>query len=114
MKPTDEQIKEYADGLPSIYRAILSAFPGMAAGRRSGDGLTVSSIEDYVEQQAPDERLADVAFGLEQLEARGFVTRSTDIEFYMPTPLGERLITAVTGKAARPAGVPPLPEPSWG
>jgi len=112
--PTDEQLRDYAANLPAIYRALLSAFPEVAPRRRVGDGLTLETIQGFVEDNYPDERAADVRDGLNQLESGGFLSSSNRWSFYSPTLLGERLIEAVTGSVPAPQGPPPLPQPTWG
>lgn len=112
--PTDEQLKEYAAKLAPIYRALLSAFPAVSPRRRVGDGLTLDTIQDYVEDNHPDERVADVRDGLNQLETGGFLESLNRWSFYKPTPLGERLIEALTGSVPASQGPPPLPQPTWG
>jgi hypothetical protein len=111
--PTDEQVREYADKLPDIYRHVLSAFPGAAPTRRAGDGLTADTLHDYIEEQFPDDRHNDVFDAVLKLTDRGFLTRQNKVIF-SPTPLGERLIRAVTGHVPSPEGIPELPVPSWG
>lgn len=112
--PTDEQLREYAEKLPAIYKAILSAYPAVAPGRREGDGLTADSIREHVEEVHPDERSEDVPAGLNQLEERGFLSSAKRWSFYSPTSLGERLIVVLTGHVPAPVGPPPLPVPTWG
>ena len=41
---TDEQLKSYAESLPSIYREILTAFPRMEPNRRQGYGLAFQTL----------------------------------------------------------------------
>ena len=140
-EPTDEQIRAYADKLPGIYREVLAAFPSEAPNRRLGDGLLLSSIDArFQETMPPDYRTRDLNSAVSQLEARGFLARGDRAKrdglpghglgvghmmaqalrtlesdpFLVPTYLGERLITAVTGHSAAEKEVPPLPEPTWG
>lgn len=142
-EPTDEQLRAYADKLPAIYRDVLAAFPGESSNRRAGDGLYLSSIASRFQEIMPaDYRPRDLARAMAQLEGRGFITRAsadgtppnpfiTTAElvqdylaravgdsghdpFVAPTPLGERLITVLTGHQPVERDIPPLPEPTWG
>jgi hypothetical protein len=111
--PTDEQLKQYVDRLPSIYRVLLALFPKVAPRRREGDGLALDTILDVVVEDYPDQRMDDVEPALDKLEEQGFVAVNKQRTHYAPTPLGERLIATITGEKPAPAGPPPLPVPSW-
>ena len=113
-EPTDEQLREYADKLPAIYRDILAAFPGVAPRRRAGEGLMEETIEQFVADHSPDHRPEDVADGLGRLADRGFLGRDDRFVVYTPTPLGERLLHVVTGHTPVTAAMPDLPVPTWG
>jgi hypothetical protein len=112
--PTDEQLREYAAKLPAIYRDILRAFPAVAPDRRDGDGLSGPTFEDYVTELGAGHRLGDVMDGLRRLVDNGFLEYTPVAAFYSPTPLGERLVAAVTGHKPAPRGIPDLPVPTWG
>ena len=112
--PSDEQIKEYADKLPEIYRDVLSAFPGENPTRRDGDGLLPESIESHVHFLNSDHREGDVTAAVARLTDRGFFEVDARFGEVRPTPLGERLIAAVTGRRPAPVSIPDLPVPSWG
>src|SRR5438034_1194985 len=99
--PTDEEIRAYAAQLPTIYRDILGSFPAVNPRRRVGDGLTADTLHAVVEEAFPEHRPGDIDDALERLVARGFLTQRQGL-FFAPTPLGERLITAVTGKKPAP------------
>lgn len=119
-EPTDEQLKAYAERLPEIYKQVLAAFPDQSPDRRAGDGLAYESVDEYLVRSAPDwYRTQDLPKVLEQLERREFVKwhRYSDhpgVDFCTPTPLGERLITSLTGHRPTEREIPPLPEPTWG
>lgn len=112
--PTDEQLREYAEQLPQIYRDVLAAFPGVNPDRKSGYGLTVETILDHLIDSDCGHDTADVQDALRKLEERGFLTANRPMAWYSPTTLGERLVTVVTGHTPRPSGAPPLPVPTWG
>ena len=112
-EPTDQQLREYAEKLPDIYREILAVFPAASPFRRTGDGLTGETIEEYVTDKNPDIRADDVFEALTNLVNQQFLDCSHNIIF-QPSPIGERLITIVTGRAPRKIPIPDLPAPTWG
>ncbi len=127
-EPTDEQLKQYADKLPQVYRTALDAFlqkfdDGTAV-RRAGTHVRFSWIRSEVNETHPALHDQDVKLMLDQLVRHGFLKefaiRGVDETFdenqfrhYTPTPLGERLISAVTGIVPVPELIPSLPEPAW-
>lgn len=114
-EPTDEQLAEYAAKLPQIYKDILAAFQNAAPNRWHGDALRIEALRDGLPGdefgvRRPSLRAIDVAIenmrDAEILDDTGFAS-------YFPTDLGERLITALTGRESPRAVVPPLPVPTW-
>ena len=102
--PNRAALQRYADDLPAIYRELLAVFPQIDPHRHAGDGLAPQSLharlgERYSYRQVLDasDRLADAGVFLRS----GILLRPTDI--------GERLITAVTGRTPEPDDVPDLP-----
>ena len=123
--PTGEQLKEFAEQLPPIYRDILAAFPGINPERKTGGALMAMSLVDRFGPQIDDQREEyfdadhdedEILDALQQLEDRGFLARHPRLGqlSYAPTPLGERLISRLTGRNPRPKGAPPLPQLTWG
>jgi len=110
--PSDQQLREYAARLPAIYSDILATFPGVAPDRREWDALTGHTIVDYVVDSRASHRNNDVIDGLRQLVDRGFLEKEGSFA-YAPTPLGERLITLLTGHTPAAGRIPDLPEPIW-
>ena len=101
---TDEQLKSYAESLPSIYREILTAFPRMEPNRRQGYGLAFQTLAADLDNF----RLGEIILACEQLEQRNLVEIKHRI-FVHPTHLGERLIGIITGQSAPVVQVPELP-----
>lgn len=112
--PTDEQLREYAEKLPQIYRDVLATFPAINPERKAGYGLTVETVLDHLIDSDRGYDTADVQDALAKLEERGFLTLHRKMAWYAPTQLGERLVTVLTGHTPRSSGAPPLPVPTWG
>jgi hypothetical protein len=110
--PTDEQLRAYADQLPDIYRAIFQAFPEVEPHRKAGYGLAFQTLAIYFKERGHPSSVEEIMVACQRLAARGFLEIKHNI-FAQPTPLGERLITALTGQAAPPPTVPELPSPTW-
>ena len=112
VSPTDEQVRQYGVQLPEIYRVIIRAFPECEPDRREGYGLSLETIYDHFPEEA-ELGLDDVEEAIDKLAERDFVTVN-EVGGVYPTPLGERLITALTGHVPRRAKVvPELPAPPW-
>ena len=127
-EPTDEQLKQYAEKLPDVYRTALGAFIQVfddgTAVRRAGTQVAFSRITSEVLELHPALSEQDVKTVLDQLIKAHFIK---DVAPYkgledfptdqfrrcVPTPLGERLIAAVTGIEPVPELIPALPEPVW-
>lgn len=101
---TDEQLKSYAESLPSIYREILTSFPRMEPNRKQGYGLAFQTLAADLDSF----RLGEIILACEQLEQRNLVEIKHKI-FVHPTQLGERLIGIITGQSAPIVQVPELP-----
>lgn len=122
--PTEDELREYVEQLPPIYRDILKAYPAINPERKFGGALMAVSLVDRFGPDIDDRRdeFFDAAYdedevldALYQLEARHFLDRHPTLGAvsFAPTPLGERLITLLTGRMPRPKGAPPLPQPVW-
>jgi hypothetical protein len=125
-EPTDEELKEYADKLPRIYKYVLEAYASADSKRRRGEPLDEVEIRQWVTLRDDYYRWGDVVGALDKLEGRGFLTKElsgadphgeyvpiTGEPAYRPTELGERLITALTGVSPVRSVIPELPELSW-
>ncbi len=114
-EPTDEQLKDYAKKLPELYKHIFQVITKRDLNRRYGDGFTRDYIEVCIVDEQTDIRYSDVSDAVDQLIDRNFfqIQPSRPQMVYL-TPLGERLMTAVTGIVPRPAQVEKLPAPTWG
>jgi len=76
--------------------------------------LTLDTLDERLKDRYAQFREGDTEEALERLTAKGFVDCVTDpILHYKPTPLGERLITAITGEEPIPEQVPELPDLVW-
>lgn len=122
--PTDDELRAYVEQLPPIYRDILAAYPAINPERKFGGSLMAMSLVDRLGPDIDDQRGEffdaeydedEVLDALYQLEARHFLDRHPALgaASFSPTPLGERLITLLTGSTPRPKGAPPLPQPAW-
>jgi hypothetical protein len=121
MTPSDEQIRQYCDKLPQIYKDVLSSFPEINSARREGDQLTEQSIVEHLIGEDNDYLQLEITDAVEQLTGKGFLTSNpydvpsrSGIRTVRPTIIGERLISSITGKSARPSKIPELPVPTWG
>ena len=127
-EPTDEQLKEYGDKLPGVYRTALFAFiqifDDRIAVRRAGTQISFPRICSRVLEVHPAFSDADVKAILDQLINHNFIKDVIpdkvfedfpvdQFRRYVPTLLGERLIRAVTGIEPVPEAIPALPEPAW-
>ncbi len=115
--PPSPKLKEYAESLPKIYRDIMSAFPAVEPDRHPGYGLALTSITTHVSvgtgrfsQSRFAKANASLEVAAERLEEAGLVELRNGF-FLHPTPLGERIITALTGHVPSPDPVPDLPSP---
>lgn len=114
--PTPAQLKAYADSLPPIYRDVLVAF-GRAASpyRHYMEGMSVDVLlTELANSKRGEHAVPEIYAALDKLEREGFFTSEvTDLAYVWPTPLGEELLEAVSGKKADKAQVPDLPKPNW-
>ncbi len=109
-EPTDEQLNAYSRELPEVYRNILEEFIPKRGSRRAGAAMTFESLDEMLQENYSLYREQDTPDALVQLVIRGFLIQSNEpVLHYAPTPLGERLITAATGKEPIPEKVPALP-----
>jgi hypothetical protein len=107
---TAEQIKDYAENLPSIYRDILASFPRLEPTRRSGYGLAFQTLAADLEGENKGIRLGEIIQACEALKQRELVEIKNRI-FVHPTELGESVIAAITGRQSQAIRVPELPAP---
>ena len=98
---------EYVNSLPEIYRDILAAFPQFNPTRKVGQGLPFQSLDSALDHKY---RFDQIKTACESMAAGGVMEIKHDI-FACPTPLGEELITAITGIAAPTLEVEPFPPP---
>jgi hypothetical protein len=110
--PTDDELRTYANDLPPIYRDVLAAFPAVDPDRKAGYGLAYQTLTAHFAERGPSYGLGQVKQACEQLAGAGFLEVKHGF-FAHPTALGERLIAALTGRAAPAEQVPALPKPAW-
>ncbi|OWK45218.1 hypothetical protein [Fimbriiglobus ruber] len=114
--PTPEQLKAYADQLPSIYRDVLTAIPEVSVNYRASLTFAIPVLVVYLNNHNPNYHEYDILAAVDRLERQKFLTVDHGAEgiFATPTTLGEELIATLTGK--RPEGkapFPDLPKPTW-
>lgn len=107
---TDEQLRTYVEALPRIYREILAAFPRFEPNRKQGFGLAFQTFAAEFESEKRGISLGEIMQACQKLEQQGIVEIKHKI-FVHPTPLGERLITTITGQEAPAVQVPELATP---
>ena len=113
-EPTDEQLNAYSRELPEVYKKLLEGFIPKRGSRRAGAAMTFETLDEMLQENYSLYRDQDTLAALAQLVSRGFLIQCEEpILNYKPTPLGERLITAVTGKQPVPEKIPALPELTW-
>ena len=98
---------EYVNSLPEIYRDILAAFPQFNPTRKVGYGLLYQSLYSALDEKYT---LGQIMKACENM-AEGGVMEIKDEIFACPTPLGEELITAITGIVTPTLEVEPFPPP---
>lgn len=96
---------EYVNSLPEIYRDMLAAFPQFNPTRKVGYGLSFQSLYSALDEKYA---LGQIKMACENMAEGGVMEINHDI-FACPTPLGEELITAITGIAAPTLEVEPFP-----
>ena len=101
------ELPDDLDSLPEIYRDILAAFPQFNPTRTVGYGLSYQSLDSALDHKY---RFDQIKTACESMAAGGVMEIKHDI-FACPTPLGEELITAITGIAAPTLEVEPFPPP---
>ena len=106
----DQELREYAESLPPIYREILAAFPRIEPNRKAGYGLGFQTLAADFDDRGLEFTLGEVIQACEELERNGLVVIKHRV-FVSPTERGERLISAITGKKPKAVTVPPLPVP---
>ena len=99
------ELTDDVDSLPEIYRDILAAFPQFNPTRTVGYGLSYQSLSSALDDKY---RLGQIKTACESMAAGGVMEIKNDI-FACPTPLGEELITTITGIAAPTLEVEPFP-----
>ena len=99
------ELTDDVDSLPEIYRDILAAFPQFNPTRTVGYGLSYQSLSSALDDKY---RLSQIKTACESMAAGGVMEINHDI-FACPTPLGEELITTITGIAAPTLEVEPFP-----
>jgi hypothetical protein len=107
---TAEEVHEYVESLPPIYREILRAFPRIQPNRKAGYGLGFQTLAADFERERLGFALGEIILACQELQRQGLVQIQYEL-FVHPTERGERLIAAITGRETPPVTVPPLPVP---
>ena len=117
-----EVTQEYVNGLPDIYKDILSAFPFIEPLRKVGEGLSYQTLFMSFRDAPDGEHLLDfvqtcrkraysyqeVVEACQNMERAGVVEIKQKM-FVCPTRIGEKMIALLTGKEAASHHVPPFP-----
>lgn len=99
---------EYVESLPDIYRDVLSTFPQFDSTRKVGYGLAYQSLYSALDGKYTP---GQIIIACENMAKGGVMEIKNEI-FTRPTPLGEKLIAAVTGGTVAPGlEVPPFNPP---
>ena len=140
-QPTPEQLKAYAEQLPDLYKDILAAIQAAQPNRVIGQGVLAGTVRMFLLNQRnefvhgfplrsiSDPRFADPKFllaarFLTEADFSAIVDRLVEADILepddepafprlLPTPLGERLIAAITKKETPRRVLPDLPKPTW-
>jgi hypothetical protein len=100
-------IENYAAGLPDIYRDVLAVFPKVDPGRKMGYGLAFQTMVVALNDKYT---LGEIQLACSQLANRGIAEIQHGM-FVHPTPLGEEIISCLTGHPIPDSRVPPLSPP---
>ncbi len=114
--------KDYVESLPAIYRDILAAFPEVEPARNAGEGLAYQTLfaklreqgekgESLREMMKSQWSIGEVVEACQKMQQGGAVEIKQGI-FVCPTPLGEEMITLLTGTKPREPHVPDFPHPA--
>lgn len=98
---------EYVQGLPAIYRDILAAFAQFDPTRKFGHSLSYQSLYSALDGKYT---LGQIRLACDEMAKGGAVKIKNEI-FVEPTPLGEELIAAVSGREVAEMAVPPFSPP---
>lgn len=112
--PPPEVLAAYAADLPPIYRQILGAYQTAQHGRLAGESLAVATIQMHLRNLGHRYEFESVLNACMELFANGFLDNTTRAyESFAPTPVGEALVAAVTGRPTPARVIPRLPAPPW-
>ena len=107
---SEQELQEYVEKLPTIYREILAAFPRIEPSRKAGYGLAFQTLGTDFQSRGIGFGTGEIINACDQLRLHGIVEINHHL-FVHPTEYGERLIGAITGVTAPTAEVPVLPTP---
>ncbi|MBI2806990.1 MAG: hypothetical protein HYX68_18570 [Planctomycetes bacterium] len=105
---SEKDLTQYAESLAPIYKEILAAFPRIEPTRKKGYGLAYQTLAADFEQARKKFKFGEIILACKALEEQGLVKTKNEI-FVHPTPVGEKLITILTGNQAAELQVPELP-----
>ena len=97
---------DYIETLAPIYKDVLAAFQTLDPTRMEGEGLAYQSLYAVLGDKYA---LGEVRAACLEMAKGGAVEIKNSI-FAHPTPLGEQLIEAITGR--KPTVLPPFLPPS--
>lgn len=99
---------QYVQNLPDIYRDVLAAYPRFDSTRKAGYGLSYHSLYSALDGKY---NLGQIKRACENMKNIRLMEIKHTI-FACPTPLGEELISAITGITVPVSDVPPIDPPS--
>ena len=105
--PIDDQ---YIKNLPDIYRDVLEAYPQFNSTRIVGDGLAYRSLYSALADENKRYSLGQIKRACENMADVGLMVIKHSM-FACPTPKGEELISAITGRMTPVSDVPPIEAP---
>ncbi len=114
-EPTVDQLREYIDHLPQIYKDVLIAFPRIDPNRRRGDAAVIDRhafFEHKLKSFDSALRDWDIRQAINALCDAGILD-TNEFSSLFPTEVGERLITLLTGHEPKVYTIPELPAPTW-
>ena len=101
----------YVKNLPDIYRDILKTYPHSNSTRIAGDGLAYQSLYSALTDEKKGYTFGQIKKACEKMADVDLMVIKHSI-FACPTPKGEELISAITGRSAPPVSdVPPIEAP---
>jgi len=82
--------------------------------RVEGEPIALGTIRNTLLNKGTQLTDPQLELAIGKLVARGFLDQSDFPQwFFTPTPVGDALITTITGASVKKASIPDLPNPTW-